>query len=615
MPHRTLRRVLRRAALALRRPNVDLVASSDYRHPLPGGLQDPLRAARVLAFLRDLGLVDERRLHRPAPVSLWQLRLAHDDDYLERLERPGSLERAFGVRMTAQLEQRLLEVQRSMVGGTLLATRLARRSRGVAVNLGGGLHHAKRDLAQGFCLYNDVAVSIATARRDQLEGNVVVIDLDLHDGDGTRAIFADDPTVHTFSAHNRNWDAAQGVESTAVELGVVADAGVMATLAERLPPLLDRLGPSLAFYLAGCDVAADDALGDGKMTARGIFERDRFVARELARRRIPVVILMAGGYGDAAWRYSARFVAWLLSGRQIEPPTTSAQLVGRFRSIAGSLPVAALSGSPSDELLTAEDLTEALGVEPPETRFLGFYTPAGVELALERLGYLDQMRTLGFERPLLDFDLSNPSGHTLRVFADPQRRELLVEMRLRRDLGTVPGMQMLRVEWLLLQNPRAQFSAAHPRLPGQAHPGLGMLRETMAALVLVCDRLRLDGIVVAASRYHPAAAAHGEMRCLAPDDEGFLVSLERALDGLPLSAAARAAEEGQVVDVETGRPVPWRPLTMVYPISERLRQQFAAEEYGARRAAAERAFRLREPGGTAPSDRPAAHRDGGSSAR
>ena len=600
MPQRTLRRVLRRAALALRRPNVDLVASSDYRHPLPGGLQDPLRAARILAFLRDVGLVDERRLHRPAPVSLWQLRLAHDDDYLERLERPGSLEKAFGVRMTAQLEQRLLEVQRSMVGGTLLASRLARRSRGVAVNLGGGLHHAKRDLAQGFCLYNDVAISILAARREQYSGNVLVIDCDLHDGDGTRAIFADDPTVHTFSVHSRNWDAARGVESTAIELGVIDDERLLAAVHTHVPALLDRLAPTFVYYLAGCDAAADDALGDGRMTARGILERDRFVVHELARRRIPAAVLLAGGYGDGAWRYSARFLAWLLGGRALEPPTTGEQIVDRFRLIAGSLPVAELSGEPSDELLTAEDLAEALGVEPPETRFLGFYTPAGVELALERLGYIDQMRALGFERPLLDFDLANPSGHTLRVFADAQRKELLVEMRLRRDLAALRGFQMLRVEWLLLQNPRAQFSAAHPRLPGQAHPGLGMLRETVAALVLVCDRLKLDGIVIAASRYPPAAAAHGDLRCLDPADEGHLVALERALDGLPLALAARAAEEGGVVDVETGRSVPWRPLTMVLPVSDRLREIFSSPDYLQRVAAAERPLRLRAPGETPP---------------
>jgi len=597
MPHRALRRVLRRAALALRRPDVDLVASSDYRHPLPGGLQDPLRAARVLAFLRDEGLLDERRLHRPAPASLWQLRLVHDDDYLERLERPGALEKAFGTRVGARMEQRLLEVQRSMVGGTLLATRLARHSRGVAVNLGGGLHHAKRDLAQGFCLYNDVAVSIAVARHDGHSGNVVVLDFDLHDGDGTRAIFADDPTVHTFSVHSRHWDAARGIESTALELGVLDDERVLATAERQLPPLLDRLAPVLAFYLAGCDPADDDALGDGRMTAQGIFARDRFVVRELARRRIPVVVLLAGGYGDAAWRYSARFVAWLLAGRAIEPPTTSEQLMGRFRSIAGTLPVAALSGAPADELLTAEDLTEALGLEPPESRFLGFYTPAGVELALERLGYFDQLRALGFERPHLEFDLDNPSGHTLRVFASPGQRELLVEMRLRRDLTAVAGLRLLRVEWLLLQNPRARFSAAHPRLPGQAHPGLGMLRETVAALVLVCDRLRLDGIVVAASRYHPAAAAHGEMRCLAPEDEAHLASLERALEGLPLPAAARAAEEGGVVDAETGETVAWRPLTMVLPVSARLRELLDDPAYGERRAAAERPYRLRAAGG------------------
>jgi acetoin utilization deacetylase AcuC-like enzyme len=595
MPARTLRRALRRAALAWRRPNVDLVASSDYRHPLPGGLQDPLRAARLLAFLRDAGLVDERRLHRPAPVSLWQLRLVHDDDYLERLERPGALEKAFGVRLAAALEQRLLEVQRAMVGGTLLASRLARRGRGVAINFGGGLHHAKRDRAQGFCLYNDVAVAIEVARREGFDGPVAVLDLDLHDGDGTRSLFADDPTVHTYSLHSRNWDAAGGVESTAIELGVIEDGKLLATLSATLPPLLDRLRPALAFYLAGCDAAADDALGDGRMTAAGIFERDRTVAHELARRKIPMVVLLAGGYGDASWRYSARFLAWLLAGREIEPPTTGEQIVDRFRHIAGSLPVAVLRGEPTDALLTAEDLTEALGVEAPDSRFLGYYTPAGVELALERLGYIDELRALGFDRPQLDFDLANPSGHTLRVFADSDRRELLVEMRLRRDRGALAGFQMLRVEWLLLQNPRADFTPAHPRLPGQAHPGLGMLRETMAALVLVCDRLKLDGMVIAASRYYPAAAAHGEMVCLEPAEEGLLVSMLEALGELSLPVAAELAEEGALVDVETGEPVVWRPLTMVYPVSAALRAHFEQPDYRERVAAARRPLRLREP--------------------
>ncbi len=593
MPSRTLRRLLRRAALALRRPNVDLVASSDYRHPLPGGLQDPLRAARALGFLRDSGLLDERRLHRPAPVSLWQLRLVHDDDYLERLERPGALDKAFGVRLEPALEQRLLEVQRAMVGGTLLAARLARRSRGVAVNFGGGLHHARRDRAQGFCLYNDVAVAIEVSRRDGFLDPVLVVDLDLHDGDGTRSLFADDASVHTYSIHSRHWDATDAVESTAIELGVVDDAKVMAALGETLPPLLDRLRPALAVYLAGCDVAADDALGDGRMTAAGILERDRFVARELARRRIPMALLFAGGYGDASWRYSARFLAWLLAGRALEPPTTGDQLVHRFRHIAGSLPVAALRGEPSDVLLTAEDLADALGIEAPETRFLGFYTPAGIELALERLGYFEQLRSLGFDHPRLVFDLANPSGHTLRVFADAAHRELLVEMRVRRDRGALPGFQMLRLEWLLLQNPRARFTAARPRLPGQAHPGLGMLRDTMAALVLVCDRLNLDGMVIAASRYHPAITAYGEMICLDPRDEGLLRSMTRALDGLPLPAAAVAAEAGELIDAETGAAVAFRPLTMVYPVSARLHAHFERSEYREAAAAAERPLRLR----------------------
>jgi len=609
MPSRTLRRYLRRAALALRRPNLDLVASSDYRHPLPGGLQDPLRAARALAFLRDSGLVDERRLHRPAAASLWQLRLVHDDDYLERLERPGALDKAFGVHLPPALEQRLLEVQRAMVGGTLLAARLARRSRGVAVNFGGGLHHARRDRAQGFCLYNDVAVAIEVLRRDGFREPILVLDLDLHDGDGTRSLFADDATVHTYSLHSRHWDATEAVESTAVELGVVDDASVRTALATSLPPLLDRLRPALAFYLAGCDPAADDALGDGRMTAAGILERDLTVARELSRRRIPMVVLFAGGYGEDAWRYSARFLSWLLAGRALEPPTTGEQLMNRFRHIAGSLPVAALRGEQTDALLTAEDLADALGMEAPETRFLGFYTPAGIEIALTRLGYFDRLRSLGFDHPRLDFDLSNPSGHTLRVYGDAERRELLVEMRVRRDRGALPGFQLLRVEWLLLQNPRARFSDARPRLPGQAHPGLGMLTDTMAALVLVCDRLQLDGMVIAASRYHPAVTARGEMLCLEPEDEGLLSSMVKALEGLPLPAAAQAAEGGALLDAATGETVAWRPLTMVYPVSAGLRAHFARPEYRERAAAAERELRLRAPAASGSGARP--QRDSG----
>lgn len=590
MPLRTLGRTLRRLGLALRRPRVDIVASPDYVVHLPGRLHDPFRAGRILATLREEGLLELRHLHTPPATSLWRLRLVHTDDYLEALERPGALLRAVGARLPDRAEQRLLEAQRTMVGGTLLAARLALGSGRLAFNLGGGLHHAQRDRAAGFCLYNDVAVAIATLRHERNVAPILVLDLDLHDGDGTRAIFAEDPSVHTFSIHNRAWDDRHGIESTSIALGTgVGDEELLETLKLELPPLLDLFRPRLVFYLAGSDVAFDDELGDWRMTADGILRRDLFVARQLARRRIPGVVLLAGGYGDSAWRYSARFAATVLLGRRLDPPSTSAMVMNHFRGIAEQLSPEAL-GAPSGEepLLTADDLAGALGLSAAESRFLGFYTPAGVELALERLGYLERLRALGFDRPTLDLDLGNPAWHTLRIYGARDRKELLVELRVRRDRSTIAGFELLRVEWLLLQNPRARFNRVRPALPGQQHPGLGMLRETIAALVLVCDRLKLEGIVVVTSRYHTATVAMRDMRALDPDVAGRLRALREALADLSVAEASRRVEGGGVVDEATGEPLPWRPVAMVLPVSKRLRERLATGDYA---EAAERSYR------------------------
>lgn len=592
----TALRLLRRLELAIRRPDLDLIVPQGHAH-LPGRLLDPFRASRILAFLDDEGLLRRRRLHRARPATPAQLRRVHDDAYLESLERPGALVRAVGMRLPDRSEQRVLETQRSMVGGTVLAARRAAAGTALAVNLGGGLHHARRDRGAGFCLYNDVAVAIAHLRaRLRFAGPILIVDLDLHDGDGTRALFAEDATVHTLSIHGAPWDEAGAVESTSIALGAGVDGERLARALESvLPPLLERFRPRLAFYLAGADVARDDALGDWRLDDEAILARDLYVCRELRRRHVPFVYLLAGGYGDDAWRYPARFLARQLCGRCIEPPTTAEQVLDRFREVAHDLAPSRLSGRDEEApLFTAEDLA-ALGVHTPSTRFLDFYTPSGIELALERLGYLERLRQLGYDRPTVAFDLANPSGHTLRIFGNPDRRELLVELRCAIDRSTLPGFRLLRVEWLLLQNPRGHFTADRPALPGQSHPGLGMLRETIAALVLVCDRLKLDGIVVVASRYHPATAAQGTLRCLDPDDESLLNSLRRALEGEPRVRAARLAERSGLADAVTGERIGFRPMPMILPITPALVARFESAEYQKRCRAGERVLRVVGP--------------------
>ena len=571
---------------------MDLVIAPGYRYALPGGLLDAERSTRIFSFLRHAGLVLRRRLHRPHPASFAELRAAHDDDYLERLQRPGALTPVVGFAIPDRAEQALLAVEREMTGGTILATRLARTSGGCAVNLGGGFHHAHRDRGRGFCILNDVAVAIRAQRALGFAGRILVVDLDLHDGDGTRSIFADDPTVHTYSVHNQNWDDRPAVETTVLPLGPgIDDAHYLATLSSTLPALFDRFRPELVIYLCGADPAADDALGDWRVSAAGMLERDQLVTGLARHRHLPLVVTLAGGYGDSAWRYLARYLSWLLSGRVLEPPTTEDLIIDRFRDLVQSFSVGELRGSADEEpLLTEADLGGGHGLASPETRLLGFYSLSGIELALERLGHMARLREIGFENPEVEFDFS-ASGQTLRIFGSRGRRELVLEMRLRRDRRTIPGEELLAIDWLLLQNPRARFTPARPALPGQNFPGLGMLRETIAATMLICDRLQLSGILVTPSHFHAVQQAHGQLRFLDPQREGLFRSFRKALEDLALGEATRAASAGRLRNTSTGETVRWPPSPMILPVKATLRQRLESPEY--ERAAAESEVALR----------------------
>lgn len=554
--------------------------SPGYRYALPGGLLDAERATRIYSFLRGAGLTLRRRVHRPHPASFAELRAAHDDGYLERLHHPGALTSIVGFAISDRAEQEFLAVQREMTGGTLLATRLARAWGGVAVNLGGGFHHARRDRGAGFCILNDVAVAIRAQRAQGFDRRILVVDLDLHDGDGTRSIFADDPTVHTYSIHNQNWDDRAAIEATVLALGPgIGDARYLATLSSTLPALLDRFLPELVIYLCGADPASDDALGDWQVSAAGMLARDRAVTDLVRHRRLPLVVTMAGGYGDNSWRYTARYLSWLASGRVFEPPTTEELILDRFRDLVHDFSLDELRGTAEEEpLLTEADLGGGLGLASPETRLLGFYSLSGLELALERLGHLARLRDLGYDNPQVELDLG-ASGQTLRIFGARGRRELVLEMRLRRDRRTIPGEELLAVDWLLLQNPRGHFSPARPALPGQKLPGLGMLRETMAAVVLICERLHLSGIIVTPSHFHAVVQARSQMRFLDPRSEGLFRVFQKALAPLSLGEATRAASNGQLRDAATGEPVYWKPSPMVLPVSAALRQRLESPDY------------------------------------
>ena len=568
---RAARRFLRRLTTRVRPPAVKVVYDPGYERAIAGVPMDPLRADKVLAFLVDEGLIRREEISRPRPVALKNVLLVHSERYLESLQRPETVTAILGTPASDAEALDAFEVQRLQAGGTVQATRLALASGAVAVNLGGGLHHAGPERGEGFCLINDVAIAIRRLRAGGFTSPILVIDLDLHDGNGTRTTFAADTSVHTYSVHNADWGDTGAVASTSVALGPgIADEPYLATLVKGLPPLLDAFRPGLVLFLAGCDVASDDRLGDWKITADGVLARDRLVVELVQGRSIPLVVVLAGGYGEQAWRYSARFLSWLLAGVALEPPDNEELTLVRFRQVKAMLDPGALTETAGGFELTEEDLVGILPGIPRQTRLLGFFSPMGVELLLERFGILEQLRARGFRRPSLGLELDHPLGQTLRIWGDDERRELLIEVRIKRSNRLVPGLELLVVEWMLLQNPREAFSPARPALPGQSHPGLGLLGELFGWLVVVGETLELDGLAFLPSHYHVAALAHRFVRFLAVEDEAMFTAVQRLLADLPLEQAAVLVDRGGVIDSNTGSALRWQPSPMVVAISQRL---------------------------------------------
>ncbi len=574
---RLLRPFGRRIWRKLAPPAFELVTHEKYTATFPDAPNDPLRAERIAAFLDSEGLILRRSIQHPWPAQIKLLERVHTPEYLDTAQDPRTLTAIFGAEVSAQQVDRLLDFQRLQTGGTLLATSRARRA-GVCVNLGGGFHHAMADRGGGFCIFNDVAVAVAAERDRGFRGRVLIVDLDLHDGDGTRHIFADDPEVYTFSIHARHWGPTEAAGSTSVELGsAVEDQTYLEAIEHHLPPVFESFDPQLVFYLAGCDPAREDPMGDWKITPQAMLKRDlRVFDLARSRRQVPLVILLAGGYSLEAWRYSARFLASLASRRRpLEPPSTEDMTFRRYRYLARQFDSGQLSDADSgnDFGLTDDDLILPGWGMRPETRLLGFYTRHGVELVLERTGFFNRLRDLGFDHPTLVFDLADPSDHSVRVFGDPENKDLLVDLRVHRDRRTIPGYELLAVDWLMMQNPRARFRPGRPHLPGQEHPGLGMLDDVVALLAVACERQHLDGLVFTPSHFHVAAYVKSHLAFLEPETRSRFEALMELFRDTPLPEAAAAIAAGRVIDVDSDEVFRWRPEPMLLPVSERLERQ------------------------------------------
>jgi acetoin utilization deacetylase AcuC-like enzyme len=227
-----------------------------------------------------------------------QLTRAHDPEYVRRVKE-GQLSHQEIRQIGFPWSPGLVERSRRSVGSTIAACRSALEG-GLGVNLAGGTHHAGPDYGQGFCVFNDSAVATRAMQAEGRVVNVVILDCDVHQGNGTADIFATDPTVFTFSIHGaKNFPFRKKPSDLDIALDDDADDPIYLDALELgVKQALELAGADLAIYLAGADPYAGDRLGRLAMTKRGLAERDRFVLNACRSAGLPVAIVMAGGYGQ-----------------------------------------------------------------------------------------------------------------------------------------------------------------------------------------------------------------------------------------------------------------------------------------------------------------------------
>lgn len=268
-----------------------------FRAEMPAGHRFPMdKFSRLAAVLEAEGLTGPAGFHSPELIDVEALLLVHTEAYVRGvLEQslPADIVRRIGMPNSESVAVRA----RAATGGTLLAARLA-LAHGIACNTAGGSHHADADSGAGFCVFNDVAVAARRLLTEGAIGKALVVDLDVHQGDGTARIFAGDPAVFTFSMHaEKNFPARKAVSDLDVNLADgVGDAVYLEKLAEILPALLARERPDLVFFNAGVDPHADDKLGRLSLTDDGLARREAFVLGSCLEAGIPVTGVIGGGY-------------------------------------------------------------------------------------------------------------------------------------------------------------------------------------------------------------------------------------------------------------------------------------------------------------------------------
>lgn len=271
----------------------------EYAHPLPENHRFPMVKYELLPEqLIYEGTVTESSFFSPDLLSEEEILAVHKEEYWEKLKYL-TLSRKEERRTGFPLSAALVERERIINQGTIDAANYALQY-GVAMNIAGGTHHAFTDRGEGFCLLNDIAIAAHYLLKNNKAKKILVVDLDVHQGNGTAEIFRDNPNVFTFSMHGKgNYPMHKEISDLDIELeDKTDDETYLKILRETLPQLIDEQQPDFIFFQSGVDVLATDKLGRLGMTINGCKERDRIVFEHCFKNEIPVVASMGGGYSE-----------------------------------------------------------------------------------------------------------------------------------------------------------------------------------------------------------------------------------------------------------------------------------------------------------------------------
>jgi len=291
--------------------------SDRYRVRLPEGHPFPLEKYRLVrAGLLRAGILKAEWLEEAQPVDPWVLGLAHSRDYLDRVFK-GMLEREELRRLGLPWSEELVLRASASVGGTIEAA-WAALEEGIGTNLGGGTHHAFPDHGEAFCIFNDIAIAIRLLQQRRAVDKIAIIDLDVHQGDGTAAGLRYDPGAFILDIYCQDNFPAKKIE-TDISLGLpegTGDEPYLKELNRHLPRALE-FGPDLAFYQAGVDPLKGDTLGRLALTPEGLKERDRLVLGACKEAGIPIVITLGGGYARPITRTVEAHLNTLRAAREV----------------------------------------------------------------------------------------------------------------------------------------------------------------------------------------------------------------------------------------------------------------------------------------------------------